>query len=515
MYIEIKSGLSNKDVETLKKDFTELIKNEKYDELSLRLSQISYNDLGKNRMWELREFYFFVPDEIAVQNNALCAAKAVLYDLSANTELSEKYVEMLIEKRTGFSSRSKEYKEISMYLAYLDVALPQKKGKSPLHLVRSISALGSGGKNKFPQLSITANRPSIINGGRDFTEYGKFISKILPSLRGMAYKLYGDRGTGMPEIAAAEMLYQKNKVYEALVQLVSITPFIEQKGDVNVLFAAMSLQTWIMVVNNQLPVIQPMINNIRQKIYDAKADYLIPNLNALNAWTALYDGDHNYINNWMNKEAPDEFGDFCTLDRFRYFVKLRIYIMQDKHLSAVGLSERLKPTLITFGRKMEMCELSILMAISHYAQGEKEKAFELVSDALVLAKKYRYDRLIGNEGGRLYIILREYRNEKGETPYLNRVIELTRRLSLIYPDYLKQRREELPPLTKTEIEILQLMAADRTNAEIAEFMEISVNTVKFHSKNIFSKLDATNRRQAVSIACEFGIIQGRKMHAEF
>lgn len=53
-------------------------------------------------------------------------------------------------------------------------------------------------------------------------------------------------------------------------------------------------------------------------------------------------------------------------------------------------------------------------------------------------------------------------------------------------------------LTPREVDVLQLMAAGRTNAEIANELVVSVGTVKFHVRHILNKLNATNRAQAVS-----------------
>ena len=50
------------------------------------------------------------------------------------------------------------------------------------------------------------------------------------------------------------------------------------------------------------------------------------------------------------------------------------------------------------------------------------------------------------------------------------------------------------------------MADDRSNDEIAKFLGITVNTVKFHSKNIYKKLGVKNRHMAVRIAKEEGHI---------
>jgi tetratricopeptide (TPR) repeat protein len=51
-------------------------------------------------------------------------------------------------------------------------------------------------------------------------------------------------------------------------------------------------------------------------------------------------------------------------------------------------------------------------------------------------------------------------------------------------------------LTEREFETFKLCIAGKTNSEIAKQLFISVSTVKFHLRNIYSKLDVTNRKEA-------------------
>lgn len=53
-------------------------------------------------------------------------------------------------------------------------------------------------------------------------------------------------------------------------------------------------------------------------------------------------------------------------------------------------------------------------------------------------------------------------------------------------------------LTAREQELLGSLSQGRTNAQIATELSISLNTVKFHLKNLFSKLNVKNRAQAVA-----------------
>jgi DNA-binding CsgD family transcriptional regulator len=65
------------------------------------------------------------------------------------------------------------------------------------------------------------------------------------------------------------------------------------------------------------------------------------------------------------------------------------------------------------------------------------------------------------------------------------------------------------PLSEREQEILQLVATGVTNREVAYRLHISVNTVKVHLRNIFTKLGAESRTEATMIA-----VQERWVHVE-
>jgi DNA-binding NarL/FixJ family response regulator len=56
--------------------------------------------------------------------------------------------------------------------------------------------------------------------------------------------------------------------------------------------------------------------------------------------------------------------------------------------------------------------------------------------------------------------------------------------------------EAATPLTKREVEILQLVGEGYTNADIARKLWVTEQTVKFHLSNIYRKLDVANRTEA-------------------
>jgi len=68
-------------------------------------------------------------------------------------------------------------------------------------------------------------------------------------------------------------------------------------------------------------------------------------------------------------------------------------------------------------------------------------------------------------------------------------------------EILKQRG-----ISKREYEVLELMAQGNSNQEIADKLFVSLNTVKTHSSNLFVKLEAKRRTQAIQRAKELYLL---------
>lgn len=72
---------------------------------------------------------------------------------------------------------------------------------------------------------------------------------------------------------------------------------------------------------------------------------------------------------------------------------------------------------------------------------------------------------------------------------------------------LEQALEKLN-ITPREYEVLQYIAEGLSNQEIAERLFVSLNTIKTHTSNLFAKLDAQRRTQAVQKAQALGLLAG-------
>ncbi|MFN8010383.1 MAG: response regulator transcription factor [Holophagaceae bacterium] len=87
-----------------------------------------------------------------------------------------------------------------------------------------------------------------------------------------------------------------------------------------------------------------------------------------------------------------------------------------------------------------------------------------------------------------------------------KVVEVVREVPVAADFVRNEARLAELGITPRELEILEALAAGHSNREIAARLFVSENTVKTHTSNLFAKLQARRRTQAVQRAKEAGLI---------
>ncbi|MCC7360673.1 MAG: response regulator transcription factor [Anaerolineales bacterium] len=124
---------------------------------------------------------------------------------------------------------------------------------------------------------------------------------------------------------------------------------------------------------------------------------------------------------------------------------------------------------------------------------DEEKLFEAIRSGAqgYLLKSIRSHEMVDLLRGAL-------RGEAAITPALaGRMLEEFRRLGQQAGD---AHGQDSPTLTRREQEVLSLVAERATDKEIAETLQLSLNTVKSHMRNILAKLHVSSRREAARYA---------------
>jgi len=122
----------------------------------------------------------------------------------------------------------------------------------------------------------------------------------------------------------------------------------------------------------------------------------------------------------------------------------------------------------------------------------------------------------GSAARALTSLFRSNQLENVQPEYVERILNAFRKASPVEPAADEPTEPDLPaatlaaaliePLTDRELEVLQLMAQGLKYKEIAAELFISLNTVRYHVKTIYGKLNANNRTQAIESARQLQIL---------
>ena len=156
-----------------------------------------------------------------------------------------------------------------------------------------------------------------------------------------------------------------------------------------------------------------------------------------------------------------------------------------------------------------MIEIMTLQALAFQAGSDTAQAMDALERALTLAEPEGFVRIFVDEGPPMARLLYEALNRGIAPDYVRRLLQTFPIEEPKQVDPSESQVSEsgfIEPLSEREIEVLQFIADGLINQEIATKLFLSLHTVKTHTRNIYSKLNAHNRTEAVARARAMGIL---------
>jgi LuxR family maltose regulon positive regulatory protein len=150
-----------------------------------------------------------------------------------------------------------------------------------------------------------------------------------------------------------------------------------------------------------------------------------------------------------------------------------------------------------------MIRILALQAHAFQVKGNVDEALSALKRALSLAEPEGYVRTFVDEGEPMARLLRRALTQGISPEYTGKLLGALGESAHPAPPAAQALVE---PLTERELEVLRLIAAGLSNAEIARELVIAVSTVKTHINRIYGKLDAKSRTQAVAKAQTLNLV---------
>lgn len=212
---------------------------------------------------------------------------------------------------------------------------------------------------------------------------------------------------------------------------------------------------------------------------------------------------------WVHDQNLSVEDDLSYLREFEHLTLARILLAQGQREhndpaihDATSLLERLLNAAEDGGRTGSMIEILILLALALQTQGDTRGALHALERALTQAKPEGYVRTFVDEGYPLAQLLEKAVKHGIEPDYARQLLAAFGKAE----DRKHTDQGLIDPLSERELDVLRLLSTDLDGPEIASQLIVSLNTLRTHTRNIYTKLGVNNRRAAVSRAEELGLL---------
>lgn len=183
----------------------------------------------------------------------------------------------------------------------------------------------------------------------------------------------------------------------------------------------------------------------------------------------------------------------------------RVHLAQGDTSSALVVLEPLRRQLDAKGWVDERLKVMVLQAVALHSQGVKDKAVELIGDALTLAEPGGFIRTFVDEGLPMVRLLSDAAALGIKPDYIGKLLAVFEEEQK-RDDKLPPVKPLIEPLSERELQVLKLIAQGLSNHEISERLFLALSSVKGHNRNIFGKLQVQRRTEAVARARELGLL---------
>jgi LuxR family maltose regulon positive regulatory protein len=251
---------------------------------------------------------------------------------------------------------------------------------------------------------------------------------------------------------------------------------------------------------------------------------------------ALQRGDLSAAHRWWEQSRLHDFPHESRRETYPYHVFEYLLLTQARYDLAVGqaasdalplhqaleLLQSTLPQAEQFKRVLSQIEILVQRAMIEYALGEGDQAVQTLLSALALGEAEDYRRIYLDEGQIMAELLARCLVEQQQSgayypslEYIGSLLEACRQeVGTLTPiakagagaATAKTQYGFTIFLSARELEVLSLIAAGKSNEEIAGQLYLALNTVKRHASNIYDKLEVKKRTEAVAKARQLGLI---------
>jgi len=236
---------------------------------------------------------------------------------------------------------------------------------------------------------------------------------------------------------------------------------------------------------------------------------------AMKARVWITQGNLSQAADWAHERGVSATDDAAYLSEYDHLTLVRLLVAQHRAHpdtgalgQAVRLLDRLLEAAETSGRAGSLVEIRMMQALAQDAQGHRAQALQSLGQAWAQAPEPDgYVRLFLDEGASMLELLRDAEHQGLAGDHAGRLLRVSASPKAEAPDAGRPpASSSADRLSERELQVLRLLDTELSGPQIARELFVSHNTLRTHTKHIFTKLEVTTRQAAVRRARERGLM---------
>jgi LuxR family transcriptional regulator, maltose regulon positive regulatory protein len=339
--------------------------------------------------------------------------------------------------------------------------------------------------------------------------------------RGLLTASEADRelpAAGMAHVGLAALLYERGELDAALDHVVQGVSLSRHLAFTQPMATGLAILAWIRRARGDVSGAMNAMEEAERVGISRDVVAIMNPVPALHARLLLAIGQIDDAARWVRERGLAINGEPSYPTELEYLVLARVLLAQRKPNEALRLLQALRNRASSQRRTNSLVEVRALEALALSASGDESAATTALTEALGLASREGYVRVFVDEGepmarliGRLASLHSTGRIQLPADVSADDLLLVHRAFGA--GEHANGRRarahetdRDVDRLTEREVEVLALLAAGRSNQEIADELVVVLDTVKKHVGHILDKLGAANRTQAVARARVRGLV---------
>ena len=415
---------------------------------------------GMGHYAEMEKYYRSLPEAEILASPSLMQGMSMLCALVMDYEGSERWYGELQKFVEHCGRQDAAGKQARGRLAWLDISLPQRGVKGLTETIPAVFRLLTNKEVALPSFSVTSALPSIMNGGKDFSEWSKKDDLLYKTLRLPVEAVLGRDSVCLADCAIAESKFEKGEdVAGRMLSLLPQMNEIRNYGTSDMEFAVSGLLARSQLANGQPTDARRTIMVLRECFAERGLTRFLPNMDAMLCRIDMHTGDLDAADAWYREKAPCEPTHLNVMRRYRYLTQAMVEIMQNRPDAALLTLSPMEPYIQNCARIIDGIHLNVLTAIA-LRRKKDERWRERLTAALDAAAEYRFIRTVSVYGTAVLPLL-EALDWDGDKAWRKRLMAAVRTQAAFYPHFLEPSLAPGEELTPTELQILHLLCADK------------------------------------------------------